>query len=385
MYSYLRLSQRLRYCNGTSSSRSDSGQKETKKQKQVISMALYGSLATYTLGAIRNAQLARLFFPDWTLRFYVPASNITYTINTGTSGNGANGEDTAIVIGDRITLNSADDVIANKSSSSTNRTSRNINSKNQTLTNDKLLVPERILRCLQLLGAQVVRVATPLAGGDHVIPPALYSWLVADDETVDVFIIRHPHHRLTTRDSAAVDAWLLQPSPSPSSSPPSVKGQIKPDIKNSISNSSVVHCMRDLTSHTVRPIVGGLWGARRVGLRALLGGSSMSQAFLQHVMSMPSLSSGLPPSAAVAAAPLANVSTTAAVSDAIRVRARNVEWTFIDNKLWPAVRQNCLCHDSVSARNRWPNAVPFPLPLADVSNYREFVGQAVDAFGARLG
>lgn len=381
MYSYLRLSQRLRYCNGTSSSRSD-GDKKNKKLKQIISMALYGSLATYTLGAIRNAQLARLIFPDWTLRFYVPASNITYTINTGTSGNGVNGEDTAIVIGDWITLNMASGVIANKSSSSTNRTSQNINSVNQTLTNDKLLVPERILRCLQLLGAQVVRVATPLAGGDHVIPPALYSWLVADDETVDVFIIRHPHHRLTTRDSAAVDAWLLQPSPSPSSSPPSVKGQIKPDIKNSISNSSVVHCMRDLTSHTVRPIVGGLWGARRAGLRALLGGSSMSQALLQHAMSMPSVS-GHPPSAAVAAAPPANAST-AAVSDAISVGARNVERTFIDNKLWPAVRQNCLCHDSVSVSNRWPNAVPFPLPLTDVSNDREFVGQAFDAFGARL-
>lgn len=343
-------------------------------------MSLYGSLSTYTLGAIRNAQLARLIFPDWTLRFYVSASSMTSTISTGTSGNNVDGKDAASIIGDRNTLDLADDcVVANNSSLITNRTSDNINSVIQTL--NSLLVPERILRRLQLLGAQVMRVATSLDGCNHVIPPTLYSWLVADDETVDVFIIRHPHHRLTAKDSAAVHAWLQQPLPSP----PSVKKQrVKPDSKNSVNNSSVVHCMRDLTSHTARPIVGGLWGAKRAGLRTLLEGSSMSQALVKHIMSMPS-SGGrhLPSAAAASHANITNISS-AAVSDVLRARARDVEGTFIDNILWPAVRQSCLCHDSVSASNRWPNTVPFPLLPADARKDRDFVGHAFDAFGARL-
>ncbi len=37
---------------------------------KVIAMSLYGKEPKYTHGAIRNAQIARMFFPGWTLRFY---------------------------------------------------------------------------------------------------------------------------------------------------------------------------------------------------------------------------------------------------------------------------------------------------------------------------
>ena len=37
----------------------------------VISMSLYGAGRRYTMGAVRNAQLAAVNFPGWQLRFYV--------------------------------------------------------------------------------------------------------------------------------------------------------------------------------------------------------------------------------------------------------------------------------------------------------------------------
>ena len=37
---------------------------------RVISMSLYGSERRYTMGAVRNAQLAPVIYPGWTLRFY---------------------------------------------------------------------------------------------------------------------------------------------------------------------------------------------------------------------------------------------------------------------------------------------------------------------------
>ena len=50
--------------------------------KNVISMTLYGSNLKYTMGAIRNAELAKENFPGWKLRFYTekPAEKPKYGI-----------------------------------------------------------------------------------------------------------------------------------------------------------------------------------------------------------------------------------------------------------------------------------------------------------------
>jgi hypothetical protein len=40
-------------------------------EKKVISFGLYGSKPKYTIGAIRNVQLAQVYFPGWICRFYV--------------------------------------------------------------------------------------------------------------------------------------------------------------------------------------------------------------------------------------------------------------------------------------------------------------------------
>ena len=42
-------------------------------EKKVIAMSLYGADKRYTANAIRNLQFAKDYFPDWTLRFYVPS------------------------------------------------------------------------------------------------------------------------------------------------------------------------------------------------------------------------------------------------------------------------------------------------------------------------
>lgn len=38
---------------------------------RIISFSLWGNKATYCIGAIRNAELAKSIFPEWTCRFYV--------------------------------------------------------------------------------------------------------------------------------------------------------------------------------------------------------------------------------------------------------------------------------------------------------------------------
>ena len=40
-------------------------------EKRVISYGLYGTKDKYTVGAIRNVEMAKLYFPGWTVRFYV--------------------------------------------------------------------------------------------------------------------------------------------------------------------------------------------------------------------------------------------------------------------------------------------------------------------------
>jgi hypothetical protein len=49
-----------------------------QNETRVISFALYGTLPKYNVGAIRNAELAKIYFPGWTCRFYT-ASDVLQT------------------------------------------------------------------------------------------------------------------------------------------------------------------------------------------------------------------------------------------------------------------------------------------------------------------
>lgn len=48
--------------------------------KKIISFSLWGDNPTYTIGAIRNAELAKEIYPDWMCRYYVGKSTPSKTI-----------------------------------------------------------------------------------------------------------------------------------------------------------------------------------------------------------------------------------------------------------------------------------------------------------------
>lgn len=62
------------------------------KEKRVISYGLYGSNPKYTQGAIRNVELAKVYFPGWVCRFYV-AQDVPEDVKTALVGLGAELQD----------------------------------------------------------------------------------------------------------------------------------------------------------------------------------------------------------------------------------------------------------------------------------------------------
>ena len=113
---------------------------------RVIAMSLSGKDQVDTYGAIRNCQLRRIYFPDWTIRIYIenPASAI------------------------------------------------------------KEAVPKRIIKTLQRLGAQIVHIDKSFS----TVPVSLWSFLVMGDKRVHKFIIRKPKSRISALDARLVNAWL---------------------------------------------------------------------------------------------------------------------------------------------------------------------------------
>ena len=60
----------------------------TSTEKRVISFGLYGAKEKYTSGAIRNAELAKTYFPGWVCRFYI-TSDVPDTVVDSLSSLGA--------------------------------------------------------------------------------------------------------------------------------------------------------------------------------------------------------------------------------------------------------------------------------------------------------
>ena len=46
----------------------------TSQEKRVVSYGLYGSSPKYVVGAVRNSELAKVYFPGWVCRFYCDAT-----------------------------------------------------------------------------------------------------------------------------------------------------------------------------------------------------------------------------------------------------------------------------------------------------------------------
>jgi len=147
----------VRYRNSVLNRTSDSG-----PNKSTIAMSLYGSTPRYTMGAVRNAQLAPVLFPGWRLRFYCAPRH------------------------------------------------------------SRLSVPDHVLSKLRALGAEVVHVDDRVAA---TLAPMIWRFMVADDDTSEVFMIRDVDSRFSQREAEAVHAWL------------------------SLTPPSTFHCMRDHPWH----------------------------------------------------------------------------------------------------------------------------------------
>ena len=213
------------------------GSTGTSDVVKIVSMSLYGSEPRYTMGAIRNAELVKETFPGWKLRIYMESP-----------------------------------------ASSTPRFG---------------LVPRNIVEQLRSLGADIHYIVPE----QDFIPPMMWRFLVADDPSVDYFIIRDSDSRLTERDSAAVSAWIRSGKP--------------------------FHSIRDHPSHANYAVSGGLWGGRTKELRNILRRSwidlmrGTSSKYLEDM-------------------------------------------NFLNSVIWPRVQFHAYCSDSVSC-DRWPNSHPFPV------------------------
>ena len=110
-------------------------------------MSLYGNSTENTSGALRNAQLLPIYFPGWTLHFYVPT---------------------------------------------------------QAQAQQKHVIPLNILKKLNRAGAKTIEVSPPTV----TFPPELYSWLALDDIKLDYVLIRNVTSRLSDRDKKVVQEWM---------------------------------------------------------------------------------------------------------------------------------------------------------------------------------
>ena len=222
--------------------------------KKIIAMSLYGDDPRYVWGAIRNMQLAPVFFPAWTVRIYVE--------------------------------------------------------KPRPDGSQKFpKVPARIINKLKSLGAQIAYVDFEKTK----VPPMMWRFLVADDLAVSYFIVRDSDSRLSDRDATVVGEWLK--------------------------SGSLFHCIRDHPSHANYAVSGGMWGAKPKELLKIFGKSFelLMKGFQGDYLQ---------------------------------------DMSFLGNIVWPKVKDNAICHDSVSCK-KFAGSRPFPVER----NGQEHIGQVYDMFG----
>jgi len=217
-----------------------------EKTVMVVAMSLASSELAELWGVIRNAQLIRVYFPGWTLRVYTKK-----------------------------------------------RVAAMANSKS---------VHDSVLRTLLALGADIVYIDTELMRTASI----WWSYMVADDLSVDYAVVRKPSSRLGEHDAMAVNDWIQFCDKSP---------------------HVAVHCVRDTAYQGTRPMMHGLWAARPRVLHQLLGGRTLRSLIHQFV------------------------------SDS---QHHGEDWgpsDFLSQVLWPLVLPDAvLCHDSVT-HDVWPNSV----------------------------
>lgn len=149
--------------------------------------------------------------------------------------------------------------------------------------------------------------------------PMLWRFLVADNPTVERFIVRDADSRLSTREADAVKEW--------------------------ISEDTILHVMRDHPAHA-QPVLGGLWGAM----------------WHRNDWEAPSM--------------LGLIREYLATPEGQRPHRRGTyaeDQDFLHTKIWPWAKYSCTQHDSV-CRNAYPGAKRFP----SKRDFPRFVGEVVE-------
>jgi hypothetical protein len=158
-----------------------------------------------------------------------------------------------------------------------------------------------------------------------IVPAAPSQWelgmfwrfLVADDDTVDLFVVRDSDSRIEARDVAGIRAFAASGRP--------------------------FYCIHDHFWHTV-PVLGGMWGARRGELARLLGSQSMWQL------------------------------ATAWAADNMPVDQKGMDQAFLREAVWPLVKSHALnlvlpaqyprlCFGAVECVAAAPPLYPPPSPV----------------------
>ena len=182
-----------------------------------------------------------------------------------------------------------------------------------------LAVPTRIVDKLKRMGAQIAKVSRA-----NKMSPRNWRLLVGKDKHIDYFLVRDADDRLSEREGAAVREWV------------SVAEQ----------QSSVFHCIRDHPKHADQAIVDGLWGGRPREIHQLLR-QDITQMMERGVSNLVTY-----------------------------INWSNDMANFLNQVLWPAVRNSALCHDSVSPCDRWTKS-SFRRPFPSSRIGQEYVGQSL--------
>ncbi len=227
------------------------------KGNNIISMSLWGSDERYVNGALKNAEISQSFFPGWKLRIY-----------------------TIEVTGSQHKRYPP--------------------------------VPHKILDRLKSYGAEIHFINPKKT---H-IPGMMWRFLVADDLSVDHFIVRDSDSRLSARDAAVVYQWVL--------------------------SEKAFHCVRDHPNHSNYAVSGGLWGGKPSALKDIF-----KRPFKEMMRGY----------------------NDAYIQD----------MNFLNRKVWPKVKSNAYCSDSISC-DKWPSSHPFPV----TKNGPEFLGAVYDGNGEQV-
>ena len=140
-------------------------------------------------------------------------------------------------------------------------------------------VPDRALEALEAEGAEIERITDP----ELARLGTFWRFLVEDDPTVDLYLVRDCDSVINIKERAAVEDWLASGRP--------------------------FHIMRDHPTHA-ELILAGLWGARRGRL------GSMRARILGY--------------------------TSAAVSS---LNDSHLDQKFLRHEIWPRIKQEALVHD----------------------------------------